>query len=412
MDLDAGIVGWEGQDDPANPLNFSPKRKNVLVGLLAAITLLSPFTSSILSPGIVPMMADLGITNEIAGSMAVSVYVLGYVVGPLFLAPLCEIYGRAPVLRYSNIFFCLWQIGCALAPNIASLIVFRFLAGLGGAGCLVRVQFCFKPMAMNFLMARQNKYADSLLQSLGGGVISDLFPPAGRGFAMGLWSLGPLFGPTVGPIIGGFVAETIGWRWDFWIVLICAVLVTTMIEVFNQETSHRILIKKKVARLQKETGRTDLKSCYEVDGPVQSKLQVLSHGLVRPLKMLFLSPLVFSLSLYVAFVYGCLYLLFTTMTAVFEGNYGFSSGLAGLVYISLGLGCAFGWLYISLFSDKSVVKLTAANGGVFEPEMRLSIFSEYLLSFLLALCSGGLVQLKNYSCARSPLHPNTKTRTC
>lgn len=136
-DLDAGIVGWDSQDDPAMPLNFSPRKKYVLVGLLSAITLLSPFTSSILSPGIVPMMEEFGETNEIVASMTVSIFLLGYVVGPLFLAPLCEIYGRAPVLRWCNIFFCVWQIGCALAPNIASLIVFRFFSGLGGAGCLV-----------------------------------------------------------------------------------------------------------------------------------------------------------------------------------------------------------------------------------------------------------------------------------
>lgn len=137
-DLDAGIVGWEGQNDPEMPLNFPDKKKNTLVGLLASITLLSPFASSISSPGIALMMTEFGVTNSVVGSMAVSVFVLGYVVGPLFLAPLCEMYGRAPILRYCNIVFSAFQIGCALAPNIATLIVFRFLTGLGGAGCLVR----------------------------------------------------------------------------------------------------------------------------------------------------------------------------------------------------------------------------------------------------------------------------------
>ena len=59
-----------------------------------------------------------------------SIFVLGYVIGPLLLAPLSEIYGRRFVLTGGNVFFCVWQIGCALAPNLPSLIVFRFLAGM------------------------------------------------------------------------------------------------------------------------------------------------------------------------------------------------------------------------------------------------------------------------------------------
>lgn len=148
------------------PLNFPAYRKWVLVGLLSAITLTTPFASSILSPGISSLMKDFEQDSEIVGAMTVSIYLLGYVVGPMFLAPMSEIYGRRPVLTAANIFFCLWQIGCALAPNITALIVFRFLSGVGGAGCL----------------------------TLGGGVVADIFRPEQRGFAMGIWTVGPLFG--------------------------------------------------------------------------------------------------------------------------------------------------------------------------------------------------------------------------
>lgn len=152
MNLDAGIVGWDGQDDPAMPLNFPPVRKWLLVGLLSGITLITPFASSILSPGIGSLMEEFGEDNAIVGAMTVSIYLLGYVVGPMFLAPLSEIYGRRPVLTAANVFFCCWQIGCALAPNITALIVFRFFSGVGGAGCL----------------------------TLGGGVIADIFRPEQR----------------------------------------------------------------------------------------------------------------------------------------------------------------------------------------------------------------------------------------
>lgn len=135
--LDEGIVGWDSQDDPEMPLNFPRWKKWMLVGLLSAITLLTPFASSILSPGIAKLDEEFGNSNSIVGAMTVSIYLLGYVIGPLFLAPLSEIYGRKVVLGAANVFFCLWQIGCALAPNLPALIVFRFFSGVGGAGCLV-----------------------------------------------------------------------------------------------------------------------------------------------------------------------------------------------------------------------------------------------------------------------------------
>ncbi|KAM0819225.1 putative Major facilitator superfamily (MFS) profile domain-containing protein [Seiridium cardinale] len=349
-DLDEGIVGWEGQDDPEMPLNFPMWKKWMLVGLLAAITLLTPFASSILSPGISKLDEEFGNDVTIIGSMTVSIYLLGYVVGPLFLAPLSEIYGRKPVLGAANVFFCVWQIGCALAPNIATLIVFRFFSGLGGAGCL----------------------------TLGGGVIGDMFQPDRRGFAMGIWTLGPLFGPTVGPLVGGFVADSIGWRWDFWIVLIIAVIITVLIEFLNKETSHRKLIDVKTARLKKELGRDDLRSCYD-NSQHLSATRTMANGLTRPLKLLFLSPLVFFVSLYIAFVYGVLYLLFTTIPTVFEETYGFELRLTGLVYLAIGVGNLISWAIVTLYSDKSVVRLARANGGVFEPEMRLKISISFSL---------------------------------
>lgn len=155
-----------------------------------------------------------------------------------------------------------------------------------------------------------------------------------------------------------------------------------MIEIFNQETSHRVLIDKKVSKLKKELGRDDLRSCYdEGRGARPSQSRILLNALVRPLKMLLLSPIVLLLTIYISFAYGTLYLLFTTIPTVFEETYGFNVGLTGLVYLGLGSGTTLGWIIITLYSDKSVIKLAKANEGAFEPEMRLalSIFFSWLL---------------------------------
>lgn len=135
--LDEGVVGWDSQDDPQMPFNFSQLHKWTWVGLLSTITLLTPFASSILSPAIDSLDAEFGNKNATVGSFTVSIYLLGYVVGPVFIAPLSEIYGRKLILTLFNAFFCLWQIGCALAPNLETLIVCRFFSGVGGVACLV-----------------------------------------------------------------------------------------------------------------------------------------------------------------------------------------------------------------------------------------------------------------------------------
>ncbi|GAD96374.1 MFS multidrug transporter, putative [Paecilomyces variotii No. 5] len=342
-DLSRGIIGWDGQNDPANPQNFAKTRKYGLLGLVSAVTLVSPLASSMFAPAVSYMAEDFRVTNETLLSFSVSIYLLGYTFGPLILAPLSEIYGRRVVLSAANWFFVVWQIGCALAPNIASLIVFRFFAGIGGAGCI----------------------------TLGAGVIADLFPIEQRGKATSIWGVGPLIGPVIGPICGGFVGEDLSWRWVFWILLIISGAFAFGIECLNRETYAPVLMRWKTAKMRKQLNRTDLRSAYDLHSDGASALETLKLGLKRPVLLFCKSPIVLLLSTYMSVVYGLLYLFFTTITSVFEEQYGFSTGLAGLAYLGIGVGFFIGLAAVAMTNDKVVVKLTARNKGIFEPEMRL-----------------------------------------
>ena len=84
-DLDRGVVGWEGQDDPANPLNFAPGKKWALLALISAFTFVSPLASSMFSPAVSYMAADFKETDETIISFTVSIYLLGYVVWFFYL---------------------------------------------------------------------------------------------------------------------------------------------------------------------------------------------------------------------------------------------------------------------------------------------------------------------------------------
>jgi MFS family permease len=89
--------------------------------------------------------------------------------------------------------------------------------------------------------------------------------------------------------------------------------------------------------------------------------------------MLCLSPIVGSLAVYLALIYGCLYLLFTTVTLVFQKTYHWKPDLTGLSYIGLGFGFIFGQILFGLTSDRIVVRLVQSNNGVYQPEMRLTM---------------------------------------
>lgn len=257
-----------------------------------------------------------------------------------------EIYGRLPVLNIANALLTVWQIGCALAPNIGSLIAFRFLGGLGGSGCL----------------------------AIGGGVIADLFPIEQRGLAQAMFVMGPLLGPVSGPIIGGFIAERAGWRWVYWVLLIACGVFSIGFLIVSKETNASVLIRTKTKRLRQETGREDLQSAYDADkDPVTLKTRaVLKRGIIRPFRMLFLSPILPILALYMSFVFSLIYLIFTTVTELFISVYHWDTELAGLAYLGVGLGFMIGMVVVAKTSDSTVVRLTKANNGIYQPEMRLA----------------------------------------
>ena len=151
-------------DDPENPMNWKPGKKWAALILISIITFITPLASSMFAPGIEFVENDLDFHSTVTGGLVVSIYILGYAVAPLVIAPLSEIYGRSPVYHVTNILYVIFTVACALSKNVGMLIAFRFLAGSMGSTPLV----------------------------LGGGSIADTTPPAQRAGIMSLWAMGPL----------------------------------------------------------------------------------------------------------------------------------------------------------------------------------------------------------------------------
>lgn len=335
---DPNIVDWDGPDDPEKAVNWPAKKKWANIFIISSITFLTPLASSMFAPGVPEVQKDFHSYNLELASFVVSVYVLGYALGPLIIAPLSELYGRLILYHTCNVFFVVLTIICAKATNMGMLIAFRILAGIVGSCPL----------------------------TIGGGSLADMIVQEKRGGAMAIWALGPIMGPVVGPVAGGYLSEAKGWRWVFWVIAMAAGVVTIIGFIFMRETYSPTLLQRRVVRLRRETGNENLRSALDTG---RSPRGLFWFSIARPTKMLFRSPIVFLLSLYMAVVYGYLYLLFTTLTEVFETQYGFSQGSVGLTFLGIGVGSLVGLAIFGFASDQILKRLSAS--GEMKPEYRL-----------------------------------------
>ncbi|PVI06408.1 MFS general substrate transporter, partial [Periconia macrospinosa] len=337
---DPDIVDWEGEDDPENPLNWPLSKKLPQMFVVSFITMLSPFASTMSASATPLIMEHFHSTNEILGSFVTSIYILGYAFGPLVWGPLSELYGRQHVYNASNFLFLVFSIACAVANNMGALVVFRFLAGFA-ASCPITIS---------------------------SGTVADLYSLEKRGKGMSAVMLGPLFGPTVGPIAAGYLAEAKGWRWTFWLITILAGAASFLGLLLNRETYAYTILKRKTMRLQKETGNTALRSKLDTGKTPKQLFQV---AMIRPIKMLIFSPPVLLMSIVMAAVYGYLYLLLTTFPRVFGEQYSFSQRGISLIYLGTGIGTCIGLLFSGAVLDRVALKLKERNGGIHKPEYRL-----------------------------------------
>lgn len=88
------------------------------------------------APALTAIAKEFHITSQVESQLTLSIFVLAYAIGPLFLGPLSEIYGRVPVLQLSNLFYLVFNIACGASQSKGQMIAFRFLSGLGGSAPL------------------------------------------------------------------------------------------------------------------------------------------------------------------------------------------------------------------------------------------------------------------------------------
>ncbi|KAK9586820.1 hypothetical protein V6Z96_000842 [Aspergillus fumigatus] len=336
---DPYLVTWI-LNDPRNPLEFSATKKWTYTMVMAWATLAVSLVSSAYTGGMQQIMEQFEVGTEVA-TLGVSTFVLGFAIGPLLFAPMSELWGRQYLFLVSYCGLTIFNAASAGSPNIQALIVFRFLAGAFGSSPLTNA----------------------------GGVIADLFSANQRGLAMSLFASAPFLGPVLGPIIGGFLGMTEGWKWVMGFLAIFSGALWIIAGLIVPETYAPVLLRRRAMKLSELTGKV-YKSRIEAEQGKKTLGHSLKISLSRPWILLFREPIVLLLSVYMAIVYGTLFMMFGAFPIVFAGQRGWNQGVSGLAFlgIMIGMMCA---VAFSIYDNKRYIRAQEAHKGFAPPEARL-----------------------------------------
>ncbi|WRT67093.1 uncharacterized protein IL334_004059 [Kwoniella shivajii] len=315
-----------------DPLAWPAAQKWIVTAALSISGFNRIIVSTIMAPALPTIASELDLTSTQSLS-ALSAFVLATAFSPLLAGPLSEVYGRAPVLHITNIWFLAFNIACGFVNTGAGLIASRTLAGFGAGA----------------------------IYALASGVLGDLWPPEMRGTTISIYLLVPLLGAAVGPIIGGYVEQYTTWRWIFWSTSIVQALTVGICFVCFRETHRQTL----------ESKANNPSSKWKI--PAFPR-HLLWKSISVPPKQLALYRSVQLQAILSGFGYGILYLLLSTYSSLFTDRYNQSASISGLHYIAICLGEIIGSQIGGRLMDYLGRKAKQmARSDRFEPEYHLPI---------------------------------------
>jgi DHA1 family multidrug resistance protein-like MFS transporter len=277
------LVDWYTTDDPANPQNWSD-RKRFLVSLIICCYTFVVYTGSAIYTS-----SELGVMEKfhvkpVDASLPLSLYVLAYGMGPLLWAPLSEIpiIGRSPVYAATMALFTILSLPTAMVNNFAGLLVLRFLQGFFGSPCL----------------------------AIGAATMQDMYSLLYLPYALVAWVSAAYCGPALGPLLSGFAVTAKGWRWSLWEILWAAGPVFLVMFLLLPETSTPNILLRRAARLRKLTGDNRLKSQSEIDQKNMKPTAIVIDAIIKPMEITIKDPAIAFVNVYTAIIYGIYYSFF------------------------------------------------------------------------------------------------------
>lgn len=336
----AVLVVW-APGDPENPHNWSNAKRWSITIFCSILTLNVTIASSGPSAATDAIMREFD-AAEVVATLVTSLFLCGYVAGPIIWAPLSEMIGRRPVFLGTMAAYTILQLPIALKnSNLATILTSRFLTGM----------FASAPVTNS------------------GGVVADVWDAVHRHDAIALFTASVFLGPVIGPVVSSFIVESsLGYRWIFWVLMIASGATWVASLFLMPETYAPLLLSKKAKKLRKDTGDSKFYASHEKSD--YSIKALVRRTILRPFEMLFTEPILLFVTLYLALVYGLLYGLFEAFPVIWGELRGFTSWQTSLVFIGVGIGAMLG-AAMDVYLARPMVRLVEKWHGYPPCEMNL-----------------------------------------
>lgn len=310
--IDPATLDWDGPDDIENPHNWPGWKKWYTTMTVALLCLVVTMGSSLYVSGVPEIVLRYHV-NQTLALAGLTFYLLG--LATVIGAPLSEVFGRKPIYLFSLPISMLFTMGVGLSNGHMRIILpLRFLSGMFASPAL----------------------------SVGSGTIMDIFDMDEISVAMTFFCLAPFLGPVISPIMASFATEKQGWRWSQWIQLIAGGLILPFIALMP-ETHKGVILRKRAKK-----NKVNLKKFTKEDQKAFLKI-TLTITIFRPIKMLFVEPIVVVFSIYVAFIFAVLFGFFEAYPVIYRGVYKMNMGVSSLPFLGIGIGLwmgSFFYLYL------------------------------------------------------------------
>lgn len=326
-----------------SPFDLPDWRKWIITVVLASMTMAVTFGSSVWSSTIAVTSQEFNVSETIS-ILGVSLYVLGFALGPIVWGPMSELKGRRLPLFSGFFIWLLLQIPVGVVNNLPTILVCRLLGG------------CFGAAPVGLVTA----------------MYADFWEPAERGIATAVYSAAVYIGPTLGPIFGSLLTEShsLGWHWTAWLTLIIGGVVGALAFFLVPETYAPILQLRAQAKARGPTMTIGHGSHSKHSSPGLTVF--VRKYMVKPALMLCYEPMLMVMTLYISIVYGILYLTFYAFPYSFTEGRGWDPRVGSLPFLSILVSVLVASTGVALYSRKYYQPRLVARGSVL-PEDRLPL---------------------------------------
>ncbi|KAK9449627.1 MFS general substrate transporter [Limtongia smithiae] len=388
------ILVPQPSDDPNDPLNWSLLKKNLCFIALCCGSSISTCAGPMLSSAYLDLEVEFSMSLTKVVQFGSIVMIMG--APALWIAgSLIPIVGKRPLILMSILLEAVTSVWGAKANSYGSMLGARAVMGI----------------------------SNGPPEAVVAGVIGDLFFLHERGFYSSMWNMSQLIATNISPLIPAFIVVRLGWRWAFWILAICSIVVFGLIFFLAPETHYvrslqgdDISLPEDVADNMNQEEKGNVLHA-EIPPAATSRNPSPSHeksyigqlrifngvtlgisfwdSLTRPFVVLLFPTVLFASFGYTMSICYSVLLSNSVAQVMGEDPYNFSTIELGVLYVSPIVWTFIAFLIAGRLSDYFSKNMALLNRGVFEPEFRLVLIIALLVLGVMSLIGYGLSVIKH-----------------